>query len=308
MKKKLHYAFGPKEKNILDLGDKEFFNLNYEKALEIYSEAIKDYPGSYLAHECIGVVQSKLGMLAYAESSFKKSIELNINYSSAHNNLGMVYAFQNRLNLAKDEMKLALVLEPDNIEFNKNLSHLQRVIEGMHEVELTYKSAFVIESEIPVCRSTSQDNCNIPKGKTRQVKIFNYDPSYKSGYIVSRQKKISSSASKSMSQILFDKNLDQKTDNKDGVKHKDKTSDFTLTNGIGLINQNATDFPTSPVIIANEELSSRNKEIREPIVLGCDPEEFTPRPEEDFYKENPSIDLLGKEDFSLLESYTRSDC
>lgn len=306
MKKKLHYTLGPEEKNILRLGDKEFFNLNYKKALEIYSQAIEDNPDSYLAHEHIGVVQSKLGMLASAESSFKKSIELNINYSSAHNNLGMVYAFQNRLDLAQNEIELALVLEPDNIEFNNNMSFLRQVIEGMREVELTYESAFVTESKIPVGRSTSQDNCNIPKGKTRRVEIFNCKPSYKSGYIVSHQKKIASSTSKSMSQILFDKNLDQKAghmdnnkaDNKDDLKHKDKTIDLTFTNEIGLINQNNTNFSTLPVIIGNEELSSKNKEISEPIDLVCAPEEITPRPMEDFYNENPDIDLLGNEYFT----------
>lgn len=131
MKRKL-YTFSSSEQNFLNSGDDEFLSLNFQKALEIYSQAIELYPESYLAHECLGVTQMKLGLLDQAKRSFKCAIELNINYSSAHNNLGMVYFLQEKFDLSEFHIKKALVLEPNNVEFSNNFTLCQKAIDIMN--------------------------------------------------------------------------------------------------------------------------------------------------------------------------------
>ncbi len=60
-------------------------------------------------------------MFSEAEAEFKRAIEADIKYSLGHNNLGVVYLQQNRIDEAIKEFRLATKYDPNNIEAFNNL-------------------------------------------------------------------------------------------------------------------------------------------------------------------------------------------
>jgi len=98
---------------------------NYEKAVELFKKSIelnKDYSKSWLN---LGACYLKLNKLNEAESALKQAAALNPSDYSAHNNLGIVYSKLNKLEKAISEFQTALTLNPKsaNTYFNLGLAY-----------------------------------------------------------------------------------------------------------------------------------------------------------------------------------------
>jgi len=88
---------------------------------------------------------------SFAESEYKRSIELNPNIAQAHNNLANVYEATGRRYMAIKEYKLAIGLDPYNVKTHHNLGIIygragrlkesRREFEKALELDPTFKPA-----------------------------------------------------------------------------------------------------------------------------------------------------------------------
>lgn len=86
---------------------------NYEKALEIYQQALRLSPNKQMVHYIMGKAYARMGRLPEAEGALKEAIHLKPDLQQAHTALGWVYLRQDRLNDAKEELQEAIRLKPD---------------------------------------------------------------------------------------------------------------------------------------------------------------------------------------------------
>lgn len=98
------------------LGNAEFGNKEYEKAVTSYKTAVSINPGSALAHADIhynlGLAYYEQGNLDEAIACYKESIRINTDLAAAHCNLGLVYQTQGKLDEAITCYKEAIRIDP----------------------------------------------------------------------------------------------------------------------------------------------------------------------------------------------------
>jgi tetratricopeptide (TPR) repeat protein len=76
------------------MGQVLFKRKKLDEALDFLSRSAKVNPESALTQNFLGIVLSEKGLRKPAEAAFRKAIELQPGYASAHNNLAFVYATQ----------------------------------------------------------------------------------------------------------------------------------------------------------------------------------------------------------------------
>ena len=110
---------------------KEIFNkllelLNSKKfnELEIKLEKLlKDYPNSYPLYNLQGAYRKIIKDFDKAEKSFKEAIKINDKIPDAHNNLGLLYIDQNKIDESIDCFNKAIKSNSDNPFFFNNLGN-----------------------------------------------------------------------------------------------------------------------------------------------------------------------------------------
>lgn len=94
-------------------------------------------------YDSIGGCFFKLGDLEQAEKAFKNAIQLNPKHSKSHGTLGIVYFLLNNFKKARDELKLAIEIDPSG-PLNPN----HRTFLGMCYVELGERDLAIAEYRI----------------------------------------------------------------------------------------------------------------------------------------------------------------
>jgi Tfp pilus assembly protein PilF len=108
--------------NLAMLGFVKYRQEKYDEALDALSRAAKIIPQSAEIQNYLGVTLSHKGLRGPAETALRKSIQIDPNYGSAHNNLAVIYATQTPplIELARWHYQKALAAgHPKNEELEK---------------------------------------------------------------------------------------------------------------------------------------------------------------------------------------------
>ena len=91
------------------------------EAVKHYSEALRLNPNSEKAHNNLGHILAEQGKTAEAVSHYYDALRLNPDYAEAHNNLGLALVAMGDLDKAVGHYSEALRLKPDYVEAHNNL-------------------------------------------------------------------------------------------------------------------------------------------------------------------------------------------
>ena len=96
-------------------------NKVWQNDLNLWSDTLKKSPDSEMAHNNLGVVYRSQGRLDRAIAEYQAALRLNPDYAEAHINLGLVYASQGQWDKAIAEYQAVLRLNPDSVGAHNNL-------------------------------------------------------------------------------------------------------------------------------------------------------------------------------------------
>ncbi|MDY6861634.1 MAG: tetratricopeptide repeat protein [Thermodesulfobacteriota bacterium] len=128
----------------------------------LWLDVIKQYPEVPQAHNNLGIIYKKKGMIEEAFAEFNKALSLSSKYIDVHNNIGLIYEEKLMLNEAINEYRKALGIDPDNIVSLNNLGNIYYK-KGLLNKALFYnRKAMGIE---PNCAETHNNLGNIYRKK-----------------------------------------------------------------------------------------------------------------------------------------------
>lgn len=93
----------------------------YRDVETLWRDTIARNPGSWLAHNNLGVYLDRLGRTDEALREYRTAIAINPQYAESYNNLGAVYADQGKLAEAIEAFRTALTLFPRYADAQTNL-------------------------------------------------------------------------------------------------------------------------------------------------------------------------------------------
>jgi antitoxin component YwqK of YwqJK toxin-antitoxin module/Tfp pilus assembly protein PilF len=113
---------------------------SYDKALNVFDEAIKKYPAYSLLYFNRGIVLMELKKDAEAEAWFKKTLLINPYMYSAHYQLGLAALRQGKVIPAYLSIIGYLLVNPEGRYFSNSIKLLNEITQGADEV-LAFKNA-----------------------------------------------------------------------------------------------------------------------------------------------------------------------
>jgi tetratricopeptide (TPR) repeat protein len=114
----------------------------YADAPTLYRATLAQNPGSWLAHNNLGVWEEGRGELGNAAAEYAQAIRLRGGYEEAQANLGGVLMKLGRLDEATPHLREALRLRPDVVGAHEDLANaLSRTPGGLDEAVLQYREA-----------------------------------------------------------------------------------------------------------------------------------------------------------------------
>lgn len=116
-------------------------NTIWKDPLQFYRLALKYSPGSYRAHNEIGVIYLNQERFDMAIPEFKEAIKINPNFDQAYDNLGVAYDKSGNLEEAVLAHKKALELSPYNVKIYNNLGNAYIKLEQFDKAIEAYKNA-----------------------------------------------------------------------------------------------------------------------------------------------------------------------
>lgn len=88
--------------------------LNYEKAVKHYKQAIQILPETYDAWYNLGVIYQSTGAIALAQNAFEEVLQIDETHPDARNNLGVVFINQGSFEQAEQMLTKALEYKPNH--------------------------------------------------------------------------------------------------------------------------------------------------------------------------------------------------
>ena len=119
------------------------------ESLITIKKSIKINPNVSTAHNNLGVILMELDRLEEAQESFSKSILLKPDYAAAHNNLCIVLQKLGRINEAEASCMKAIKLKPDYAEAYNNLGTILREQGRLQETLSSYTKAIKLNPQLP---------------------------------------------------------------------------------------------------------------------------------------------------------------
>jgi tetratricopeptide (TPR) repeat protein len=127
-------------------------NTIWKDPLKFYQLALKYSPGSYRAHNEIGVIYLGRGQYDIAIPEFQAAVKLNSKFDQAYDNLGVAYDKSGNLREAVIQHENAIKINPYNAKTYNNLGNayiklgqLDKAIEAYNKalkINSTYKAAY----------------------------------------------------------------------------------------------------------------------------------------------------------------------
>ena len=109
--------------------------------LRFYQLALEHSPNSYRAHNEIGIIYLGQDRLDMAISEFKQAVALNPMFDQAYDNMGVAYDKKGDFDNAISQYKRALEINPNNPKIYNNLGNAYNKTNRLNDAEETYKKA-----------------------------------------------------------------------------------------------------------------------------------------------------------------------
>jgi tetratricopeptide (TPR) repeat protein len=137
----------------------------YADVVTLYQRTLDLNPGSWMAHNNLGLHLASLGKMNEAVAHYQSSIDLNPKSANAHNNLGRAFTDMGRLPEAIAALRTALALKPDDPVILNSLSaaliHSGKFSEAREHIE----RALSLKPDYPEARV----NMGLVLGLTGQI-------------------------------------------------------------------------------------------------------------------------------------------
>ena len=151
-----------------------------------FRKAIQLNPNYPTAHSNLGVILRDLGQLIEAEFYYRKAIQLNPKHTNSHFNLGNILTDLSKLKEAELSYRKAIKLNPNFEEAHCNLGNLLESLGQLKEAELSYRKAIQLNPNF------AEAHCNLGNllrsfGKLKEAeslysKTIDLDPNFVKAY------------------------------------------------------------------------------------------------------------------------------
>lgn len=124
-------------------------NTVWRDDLTLFTDMVKKSPDAAIPHNDLGSLYAAENRLEEAVTEYKEALKLKPDYGDAHYNLGVIYHKQNRLDEAIKEYTEALRLIPDYPEAHNNLGSAYTDKNRVQEALAEYKAALKLRPDYP---------------------------------------------------------------------------------------------------------------------------------------------------------------
>ena len=116
-----------------------------EEAKEYYKKVININPNFSEAHNNIGIIFGEFKEFEKALASYKKAIELKPDYAKAYSNLGIILNRLGRTDEAETNFKKAIEIRPELAEAHNSLANVFKKNRRFEEAEVSYRKAIELK-------------------------------------------------------------------------------------------------------------------------------------------------------------------
>jgi protein arginine N-methyltransferase 7 len=136
-----------------NLAIEETFELavkNYQEgktdiAQELYNKILEIDPNYSSAHNNLGAIFQELGEIEKAKDCYERVIEINPNHVNAHNNLGAIFIELKEYQKAKDCFEKAIAINPNYLGAINNLGNIFKELGEYEKAKECYEKAIEID-------------------------------------------------------------------------------------------------------------------------------------------------------------------
>ena len=118
-----------------------------DEAIGHYHEALKLRPGNPQSHYDLGIALRQKGQTDNAIREYEEALHLRPNYQKAHNNLGNILLQTGQIDEAVNHLRSALELQPDYAEAHNNLGNALMQKQSVDEAISHYRQALEIRPQ-----------------------------------------------------------------------------------------------------------------------------------------------------------------
>ena len=122
---------------------------NYRDLETFYTSILEENPGSWLAHDNLGVVLVRKGRIDEAVGHYKEAMRLNPDYPEAYNNYGNVLALEKRWDEAGEAYAGALKARPSFAEAEYNWGNAMSDAGNFREAQKHFRKAIQLRADYP---------------------------------------------------------------------------------------------------------------------------------------------------------------
>ena len=119
----------------------------FDKAILLFEESIKKFPGSLEPYSNLANVLINKGNIDAAKKYLEKAIEINPKYLKAYSNLASIYVGEGNLRSAELFLKRSIEINPKDINSLVNLGCILRDLGNPKKAEIYLKNALAINPE-----------------------------------------------------------------------------------------------------------------------------------------------------------------
>jgi tetratricopeptide (TPR) repeat protein len=117
----------------------------YSDAETLYRTTIRKNPDCWMAHNNLGALLEKMGLIEEAMDHYQKALAINPNHAEAHNNLGILLERIGRTDKAMAHYMKALECYPNNAKVHNNLGVLLGKMGQTNEAMAHFKIALELD-------------------------------------------------------------------------------------------------------------------------------------------------------------------
>ncbi len=143
-------ASKPSKEQIINKAIKFHLEGNIQEASKYYEYCLDQGFNDQRIFSNYGVILKNIGKLKEAEINYRKAIEVNPDFASAHFNLGNILINLGRLQEAKVSTCKAIELNPDNANFHCTMGLIMRDLGNLQEAEVSIRKAIELNPDYPM--------------------------------------------------------------------------------------------------------------------------------------------------------------
>jgi tetratricopeptide (TPR) repeat protein len=137
----VHLSFSQTVENLLDSGFEKYSNSEYEQAIQIFSQAIKEAPDNPEIYFLRGLSYHGNKEVEKSVKDLERAIELNPSYFEAYQELGYIYLVGQAPALAIAQFDKAIEINPEAAEVYVNRGTAKCMLNDVSGAESDWEKA-----------------------------------------------------------------------------------------------------------------------------------------------------------------------